>query len=137
MSFWQSKAAITPADRDFSLIVRELHGWRCERCGKLCRVGGTWYAKLDCSHYIGRAKRSTRYDTENARSLCNSCHQRMGGYKREENGEYDLWMKELLGEKGYRNLVLRANLPYHGDKALEVIYVRQLRKQLTLEGTLT
>ena len=62
MSHWQSLAKVSPADREFSLIVRELHGWRCEKCGKLCRVNGEWVGKLECSHYIGRAKRSVRFE---------------------------------------------------------------------------
>ena len=112
--------------------------WKCEKCGKLCRVNGEWVGKLECSHYIGRVKRSVRFDVENARSLCSSCHQRMGGYKPSEDGEYDVWMKSLLGSTGYRNLILRANLPRQQkiDKKMEALYVRELRKQLIADGKL-
>lgn len=137
MSFYKIKTST--ADVEFSLIIRELHGWRCERCGKLCRVAGAGVCRLEASHYIGRAKRSTRFDLDNVRSLCGACHRRMGGYKREEDGEYDLWMKGLLGQRGHRNLVLRANLPsqHPRDPIMEKLYVRGIRDQLIGEGKLT
>lgn len=54
----------------------------------------------------------------------------MGGYKNSEDGEYDLWMKDLLGEKKYRLLVIRGNLPGQKmDKKMELLYVKQLIKQ--------
>lgn len=129
---------ISKADTEFSLIVRELHGWRCEFCGKLCRVNGEWIHKLEASHYIGRAKRSTRFDLDNVRSLCFTCHKDLGGYTTGENGEYDAWMQFSLGDPGYRNLVLRANLPRQikMDREMEKLYVRQLRKELERDGKL-
>lgn len=120
-----------PNDIAFSNYIREKANWTCEKCGKVCRVNGEWVAQLEASHYVGRGKWSTRYDTENVYALCGSCHKRMGGYTREENGEYDLWVKEKLGDKGYRLLIIRANTPnpQMKDKVLVKMYVKQLQKE--------
>jgi hypothetical protein len=53
----------------------------------------------------------------------------MGEYKRDENGEYDLWMKELLGEKGYRNLKIRANTTKKRDDKLDKLVIQSLIKE--------
>jgi hypothetical protein len=128
----------TANDIAFSLLIREMAGWRCEKCNKLCRVQGVWIAQLDASHYIGRAKKSTRFDIQNVYSLCNPCHSRMGDYKREEDGEYDLWVKEILGEREYRLLVIRANTPnpMMADKKIVKMYIAQLKKDY-VEGKLS
>lgn len=39
---------------------------KCERCGKRDR--------LQCAHIISRTYMATRYDKENALSLCSGCH---------------------------------------------------------------
>lgn len=126
----------TPNDIAFSNLIREMAGYRCEKCNKLCRVEGIWIHQLDASHYIGRAKKSVRFDIQNVYSLCNPCHSRMGDYKREEDGEYDLFVKDILGEKQYRALVLRANLPNPtmNDKVLVKMYIKQLRKEYEETG---
>lgn len=55
----------------------------------------------------------------------------MGGYTREENGEYDLWVKGKLGEKRYRNLIIRANTPnpQMKDKILVKLLIQTLVKE--------
>jgi hypothetical protein len=128
----------TPNDIAFSNLIRKIAGWRCQKCNKLCRVEGVWIAQLDASHYIGRGKKSTRFDIQNVYSLCNPCHSRMGGYTRDENGEYDLWVKEMLGERDYRLLVIRANTPnpMMADKKIVKLYIQQLKKDYD-EGKLS
>lgn len=129
MSGWNTIKR-TANDIAFSDMIRKAAGYRCEKCGKLCRVDGIWIYQLDASHYIGRGKWSTRYDIENVYSLCNPCHKRMDGYHRDENGEYDIWVKELLGERSYRLLVLRANTPdpTMRDKKLVKLLIKQLKE---------
>lgn len=117
------------SDTLFSGYVRELHGWRCERCGKLCRIDGNWIGKLEASHYYSRSHWSVRHDTRNVRSLCFTCHKRMGGHTKNEDGEYDLWMKELLGDDGYRELRIAANAYAKRDEAMALLYVRSLIEQ--------
>ena len=93
----------------FSNYIREKAGWRCEKCGKLCKIKGEWIAQLEASHYFSRKRESTRFDPENVYALCTPCHKRMGSHTLKEDGEYDLWVKEKLGERGYKLLKLRAN----------------------------
>jgi hypothetical protein len=128
MSFTTIK--ISTADREFSLYVRELHGYGCERCGKICRMHGEWIARLEASHYFSRSHRSLRFNTDNVRSLCGACHRRMGGYQRDEQGEYDLWMKAKLGEDRYKQLKLEANRYQLKDEKMELLYVRQLEREM-------
>lgn len=134
MSFTTIK--INPADRLFSLYVREIHGWGCECCGKVCRVGDEWVARLEASHYFSRSHSSVRFSTENVRSLCSACHKRMGGYQRDETGEYDLWMKGKLGSANYKRLKLEANQYRARDGKLELLYVKQLVAELDREKKL-
>ena len=62
----------TPADAAFSNCVRERSNWHCERCGTKYE-GDT--RGLDCSHYMGRSAKATRYDPLNAFAHCRGCHQ--------------------------------------------------------------
>lgn len=124
------KVKIRWPDKQFSNYIREKAGWACQKCGKVCKVGDEWIGKLEASHYWSRDHENTRYDEENVYSLCFVCHKRMGGYKREEDGEYDLWVKELLGEKGYKNLKIRANINSKRDDKLANMFVNQLLKEL-------
>lgn len=117
------------ADQLFSDHIRKKAGWRCEKCGKLCRINGIWIASLQASHYWVRNHWNTRYDERNVVALCATCHDRMGEYKRDENGEYDLWMKERLGDKGYKQLKLDANTTAHRDPKLWLLYVKQIIKE--------
>ena len=114
----------------FSLYLRAKRRWRCEYCGRMCRdfTGTTIFYKLETSHYFSRSHENTRYDEENCRVLCFTCHKRMGGHTREENGEYDLWMKKLLGEQRYKMLCVRANTYRQKDEKLALLYVKQLIK---------
>lgn len=127
---------IDKADKVFSNYIREKAGWKCEKCGKLCRVNGELIAPMDASHYYGRRKESVRFDEENVHALCKGCHMRMGGYKKAEDGEYDIWMKELLGQKGYDLLMLRANTTGNKDREMAyIIYTAKLR-DLKMESDL-
>lgn len=71
-----SAVKIRPADKWFSLCIRERADWHCERCGSKCpddkRMG------LHNSHFHGRSKWSTRFDPDNCRALCYGCHSYCG-----------------------------------------------------------
>ena len=119
---------LRPADIKFSLYIRERNDWKCEYCNKVCKINDEWIAKLEASHYFSRRHENTKFDPENVHSLCFSCHKRMGGYTREENSEYDLWMKKILGEKRYKNLKIRANTYKKKDDKMVLLYLNQLIK---------
>lgn len=128
MSYYPIK--LRPADRLFSDYIREKAKWRCEYCGRLCKIGNEWIYKLEASHYISRGKETTRFDPQNVYALCFTCHKDLGGYTRDENGEYDLWVKKKLGERDYRYLVLRANQVGKRDDFMAMLVIRALIKNL-------
>lgn len=109
---------IRKADRLYSKYLRDLRGNTCEYCSRKAPY------KMECSHYFGRGHENTRFDEQNTRCLCFLCHKEMGGYMRSEQGEYDLWMKKLLG-KDYVKLKIRANTFKKKDDKLILIYLKQ------------
>jgi hypothetical protein len=66
---------ILPADKYFSLCVRERADNTCERCGKVYqdRPG------LQNCHFEGRRNYSVRFEPLNCFALCYGCHQLMDG----------------------------------------------------------
>lgn len=57
---------ISPADKYFSLCVREAHNNTCETCGKVGR--------MEASHVYSRRHRTIRWDVLNIMCQCNGCH---------------------------------------------------------------
>lgn len=102
---------IDRADKWFSLYVRELADWKCERCGN---PGET----LQNSHYFGRGNESTRFAPENCACLCYACHVRWGSTDREGYRDY---MVKRLNNDGFRNLVVLANSYKKKDRKLEAL----------------
>ena len=113
------KIKIRQADRLFSKYLRDLRHNTCEVCGR----SGTY--KMEASHYFGRGHENTRFDEQNVRCLCFLCHQRMGGYMRSEQGEYDLFMKKILGERDYKKLKIRAFTYHKKDDKMILLYLKQ------------
>lgn len=54
----------------------------------------------------------------------------MGGYTNKEDGEYDKWIKGLLGKQNYMLLKLEANLGHKADDKLTRIVIKQKRNEL-------
>lgn len=90
------------ADREFSLLIRERAGWRCERCF-------TPYPPptraLHCAHMFSRGKLSTRWDPENAAALCFGCHRWLDTHPDLKR----VWFRERLGDEAFDALELRSN----------------------------
>lgn len=119
------------ADTLFSNYIRAKARWKCEYCGRVCRdwSGTTIFWKLEASHYWVRGNWSVRYDERNVHALCFSCHAKLGEYRNDETGDYDVWMKKLLGKRGYDKLKIDAHTTAHRDKDLWLRYVQQLIKE--------
>lgn len=80
----------TPADKWFSLCVRERAAWVCEYCGKQYERGAQG---IHCSHYFGRGYWSVRFEPINAFAHCFFCHQKM-----ESNPDmFHAWVEKRLG----------------------------------------
>lgn len=81
----------------------------------------TRMSMLQCSHYIGRANKSTRYDPENCITLCWLHHykDKLLGYEyqkqREDthgyDGRYTLFMRNWLGDEKFAALIERSKIP--------------------------
>jgi hypothetical protein len=66
----------TPADKWFSRCVRQRANWTCQKCNVSFEHDKGY---LDCSHFISRKYKATRYHPLAALAHCKSCHQELGG----------------------------------------------------------
>ena len=99
------KIKLRKADRLFTRIQRFRFDYTCQKCGKEYDEYGP-LQNLGVSHYKGRSREATRFDDDNVTLLCNfPCHHKWGGEEREDYTEY---MINRLGQKGFRELVERA-----------------------------
>jgi hypothetical protein len=141
MSHWQHLAKITPADREMSLVVRELAGWKCQyrfKCSgniNFKETGNT--GGLTNSHFHKRSQRTVRYDERNCDAACRPCHAYVEDTA-EGQRALKAWKRKQLGGKVYRDLEICANVTrnFKADDKMELLFVRGLRKQLILEGKL-
>lgn len=84
---------------------------------------------LQNSHYHGRARHNTRFDEENCITLCWWHHfkskdlgwefQKQTKEKHGFDGQYTIFMREKLGEEGFRRLQERADVSLSLRKAIE------------------
>ncbi len=113
------KIRIDKLDVLFSQVIR-LRDKVCQRCG-----GSN---SLQCSHFYGRAKKSVRWDEDNAAALCFGCHQYLGSHPL----EHVEWFKARLGEQKFDLLQGRARIPYKPDREALGIYLEAKKKKLEL-----
>ena len=88
-------------DKLFSELIRRRAFPNCEYCGKKVNR----WEDLQCSHFIGRRKRSTRYDSDNASGVCFSCHMYLG----EHPYEHTEFFKKRLGSEKLDCLIIKGN----------------------------
>ena len=103
------KIKISKLDAKFSHYVRWIRDKGvCQRCK-------TQYhpptSGLHCSHFHGRAAKSTRFNLDNVASLCHGCHAYFHGHPVQH---YEFFMKRL-GEHKFQCLDLFANTPTKVD----------------------
>lgn len=82
------------ADTLFSKFIRRTG--TCARCGAVDR--------LQCAHIVSRRYLSTRWDEDNAVSLCSGCHI----YMTHRPLEWEQWVIQKMGEENYAALKRRA-----------------------------
>jgi len=120
------KIRIDPLDTIFSQYIRmramkSVHG--CERC----LTAKVSYKQLQCSHFIGRGRKSTRWDEDNAAGLCFGCHSHFTAHPL----EHVEWFKERLGDK-FNLLQARVRTPgRYIDKASIKLYLQAKIKGMT------
>ena len=123
------KIVYDPADRLFSVYIRLLRGGKCEKCGKLGALDAQdrYIVGLQASHFHSRGKRTVRFAEENVDCLCISCHKFLEEHKKTD---YAAWKLDRMGQKAYDKLELAANMTGKKDKVAELMYVKQLMKNL-------
>ena|SRR3990167_5821778 len=112
------------ADIMFSRYIRTRDKWICQRCKTPYEVGSQG---LHNSHYFGRGRESTRFDPSNCDALCHGCHQFWGSTNREHYREFKITQ---LGEKGFRELSIRAEMLVKKDRKLSYIQAKLLLESL-------
>lgn len=91
-----------PADRAFSDAIRTRDNYQCQ----FCHAVGT-----DCAHIVGRREKITRWDADNALTLCRTHHR----YFTDHPAEFEAWIIERIGHEDYgylqarRHRVLKVN----------------------------
>ena len=105
----------------------------CERCltpkYDIVKDNGEIYPawnQLQCSHFHGRAKKSTRYDEDNLAGLCGACHMYLTAHPL----EHVEWFKNHLGQEAFDLLNSRMRIPGKPDKAALMLYYKDKLKEL-------
>ena len=90
------------ADKAFSDAIRTRDNYQCRFCGAVA---------TDCAHIVGRREKITRWDADNAITLCRDHHR----YFTDHPDEFEAWISGLIGKAGYdelqrrRRMVLKVN----------------------------
>ncbi len=117
------KIRLDPLDKLFSKYIRLRDKGICQRCGKY--LGLT--SGLQCSHFIKRRYKATRWDEDNCVALCFGCHQHF-----EENHDvYKGFMMVRLGEK-FDLLQARMRERQKPDRNGLMLYYREKIKELEI-----
>lgn len=93
----ERRPSIKTLDDLFREYIRK-RDQKCVRCGRD-------FGKLEVAHFYSRAKKSTRWDSDNACLLCFNCHYQ---WAHREPAEFADWWKLRLGDK-YNALTIRAH----------------------------
>lgn len=116
---------IDEADKNFSLWIRTRDDWTCQRCHHQYTPPTR---ALHCSHFMGRAKESTRFEPLNADSLCDGCHRYFTSHPLTH---YD-WQVARKGQDVVDKLRLASNTYKKKDRKLEAMYWKQELAKLDL-----
>lgn len=98
------------ADILFSEFIRERDDWTCQRCHIPCHDNRGY---LDCSHFFSRAKKSVRFDADNAVAFCKKCHDYFTGKNYQEHLNFFV---KRLGIRKFELLEVRAQTPQRIDE---------------------
>ena len=112
------KITIDEADRLFSIYIRQ-RDRQCVRCDSLVKFNNKGLPiSHESSHFYGRGHESTRFEPDNADTLCMPCHRRWGSDDRED---YRAFKLKQLGQKRFNSLLLQSNTYKRKDRKLERI----------------
>jgi len=109
--FATKKSKFSYEDNLWAAAIRRRDNFTCRMCGRKDR-------QLNAAHYIGRAKKSVRWDLDNGVLLCSRpCHVQFDlAKRRDRGGPSDSWMRDQLGKERYQRLIVRAQLTIHPNR---------------------
>ena len=119
---------LLPLDKLFSEYIRKRALQRVGGCER-CLTPKTSYNQLQCSHFHGRAKKSVRWDEDNATGLCAGCHMYLTAHPL----EHVEWFKSHLGED-FDLLQGRMRVMGMPDINALTLYYQEMIKQLGGKG---
>ena len=79
------------------------------------------WKQLQCSHFIGRSKKSTRFDEDNAIGICGACHLYLTAHPL----EHIEFFKARLGQDGFDLLYARSQETGRIDRAAIKLWLKQ------------
>jgi len=122
---------IDQADKVFSQYIRT-RDKECQRCHSRVQFNNKDLpVSHENSHYFGRGKESTRYDSDNCCTLCFGCHKIWGSDDKEG---YRNYMIGKLGQTEFDLLELRSNTYMKKDRKMRLIEAREMLKHLVNQG---
>lgn len=83
---------------------------------------------LHCSHFHSRAKKSVRFDPDNAAALCAACHHYFTDPLHKH--DHEMFFFKRLGVDGLNALAVRAQTPQNVDENLICLWVQGLLEGL-------
>ena len=119
---------LTPLDILFSEFIRKRAIKRVQGCER-CLQGKMDYKQLQCSHFIGRARKAVRWDEDNAAGLCAGCHMYFTSHPLEHVG----WFVEHLGEEKVDLLMARNRIRGKPDIEAITLYLKAKIKEMDNE----
>lgn len=125
MSFWQAKIRIDAADALFSKFIWQRDGNKCQYCGSVPFDG----RGMECSHFWGRGKESTRFSLENCDTFCKRCHAKLETEKAEGRA-YWIWKSQQLGPVRFSALMLNAHTYQKKDRRLSLMMIKALMAEM-------
>ena len=118
------KIKICPADQVFSQYIRK-RDKMCVRCKSPVKFNDKGLpVNHQASHYWSRGKENTRFDPDNADTLCFACHNLWG--HGDQRDEYKAFKIKQLGEEGFKKLDFKAHQIGKKDRKLALIIAKQL-----------
>ncbi len=125
------KIKISGLDKKFSDWIRHRDNWTCQRCKRIHnKYSPRSKMGLHCSHFFGRARKSTRFDPENCDALCAACHRFWGSDDYEAYRDFKI---KQLGKKGFGMLKIKANTGGKPDYAMLNIWLSEELKRIKKE----
>jgi len=120
------KIKLRKTDRLFTRLIRERDNYTCRRCGRVYPEDNC--QNLGVSHFWGRGRENTRFDSENCDALCTlPCH---AIWAEEDRKEYEAFKIRQLGQEGFDLLDVRAHTYKKRDDKMDEIILKEMLKEL-------